>query len=42
MDINGSKETFRVYIDVYPHSCSELECLGESNELSFLCRGPDQ
>jgi hypothetical protein len=42
MDMNGSKGIFRVHIDVYPHSCSELVCPSESNELSFLCRGPNQ
>jgi hypothetical protein len=41
MDMNGSKGTFKVRIDVYLHSCSKLECLCLSNELRFLRRGPD-
>jgi hypothetical protein len=41
MDINGSKGIFRVHTDVYLHSCNELEHLCESNELSFLCSGPN-
>jgi hypothetical protein len=42
MDMNGSKGMFRICIDVYPHSCSELDHPHESNELRFLCRGPNQ
>jgi hypothetical protein len=40
MDMNGSKGIFRMCIDVYLHSCSELEYPHGSNELSLLCRGP--
>jgi hypothetical protein len=41
MDMNGSEGILRVSIDIYLHSCSELEYLHESNKLRLLCRGPD-
>jgi hypothetical protein len=42
MDRNGCDGIFRASVDVYPYSCSELGSLGESNELSLLCRGANQ
>jgi hypothetical protein len=41
MNMSGSEGIFRVHIDVYLYSCSKLEHLHESNELSLLCRGPE-
>jgi hypothetical protein len=32
----------KAYLDVYPHSCSEVECQGKGNEFSLLCRNFNQ
>jgi hypothetical protein len=42
MDIYSSEGIFRVHIDIYTQSCSELECSWESSKFSVLCRGPNQ
>jgi hypothetical protein len=40
MDMNGCEGIFRVSVDVYLYSCSELDCLCEGNKFSLLYRSP--
>jgi hypothetical protein len=39
MDLNGCKDIFSV--DVYPYTCSELECPHEGKKFSLLRRSPN-
>jgi hypothetical protein len=38
--MNGCEGIFRVNVDVYPKSCSKLECPCEGDKFRLLCRSP--
>jgi hypothetical protein len=38
--MNGCEGIFRVSVDVYLYSCSELECPREGDKFSLLCTSP--